>query len=129
MSLAWYIQLERNIPGFEVFVNGKAIAKVGEVLDSIANDVGVTPLSDFFSASTKDLVSMAESHGVDLKEMGVIPEEQWFPAEDGVKTVRALMQAESRNLDDRILEELKEFQKVLQAAASNGIRWHLAIDF
>ena len=73
---------------------------------------------------------MAESHGVDLKGVGPIPEEQWFLAEDGLKTVRALMQAEeSRKMDDRILEELKEFQKVLQAAAANGIRWHLAIDF
>jgi hypothetical protein len=130
VSLAWYIQLERNIPGFEAFVNGKAAAKAAELLDSLAKDAGVTPLSDFFGASAENLAEFAEDHGVDLKEMGAIPDEQWFSPEDGLKTLRALMQAaETQKLSNQILEDLKEFQKVLEAAAANGIRWHLAVDF
>jgi hypothetical protein len=133
MSVAWYIVLERKIPGFDHDVNGKALGRAGKVLDALAEEVGVQPLMKFFSASPEELVGFAEAHGVDLKEKGakLLPE-RWFSAEDGLKSVRALMQAAESGkiaLGDKILDDLEEFQKVLGVAKENGVGWHLAVDF
>jgi hypothetical protein len=133
MSVAWYIVLEREIPGFDHFVNGKALGRAGKVLDALAEEVGVQPLAKFFSVSPEELLGFAEDHGVDLKENAIkLPHEQWFSAEDGLQSVRALMQAaESGKIRhvDQILSDLKEFHKVLKVAKENGVGWHLAVDF
>jgi hypothetical protein len=57
VSLAWYVVLEREIPGIETFLNGKAA-------DSLATEAGVLPLSGFFSASAQELTGFAADHGV-----------------------------------------------------------------
>ena len=54
MSVACYVVLERKIPGFEIFINGKALGHASELLDSLAKDEGVLPLSDFFSVMFAD---------------------------------------------------------------------------
>jgi hypothetical protein len=129
MSVAWYVVLEREIPGFEIFINGKALGHASELLDSLARDAGVLPLSDFFSASAEGLTSFAADHGVDLNDLGRAPE-KWFLPEDGLSTLHALMkEAERRKIGDHIVSDLREFEAVLRAAELNGIRWHLAVDF
>jgi hypothetical protein len=129
VSIAWYIVLERKIPGSETFIDGKALGHASELLDSLARHAGVSPLSGFFSASTKALTELAEDHGMDLKELGTVPAEKWFLAEDGLRTLGALMKAaESRTAGDHIVKDLQDFQAVLQTAKVNGVRWHLAID-
>lgn len=80
MSAAWYIALERVIPGFDPFVNGKALSRTGEILDSIAKDRGVRPLMGFFSASPEVLAGFAADQGVALKQPA--PSEKWFSAEN-----------------------------------------------
>jgi hypothetical protein len=30
---------------------------------------------------------------------------------------------------DRVEAELREFEKILEAAKANGVRWHLAVDY
>jgi hypothetical protein len=130
VSLAWYIVLERTIPGVETFINGKAVARAGELLDSLANDAGVSPLSNFFSASAEELTGFAADHGVNMKELGTAPSEEWFSPQDGLTTIAALMgAAETRKMDETILQDLKAFQSVLRAAQANGVRWHLAVDY
>ncbi len=130
MSLAWFVALEREIPGFDPFVNGKFIAKAGDQLDAVAKSSGVTPLMDFFSASPEVLEAMAEEAGEDALVGG--PEEQWFTAEDGLKTVRVLLQAASDGKlpsSEKIASDLRELETVLEKARAHGVRWHLAIDF
>jgi hypothetical protein len=130
VSVAWYIALERKIPGFETFVNGKALAHASELLDSLAIDAGVLPLSGFISASTEELTGFAAAHGMDLKELGTAPAEKWFLPKDGLTTLGALMKAaESGEIGDHIVKDLRDFQAVLQSAQANGVRWHLAVDF
>jgi|SRR5579884_3241908 len=131
MSLAWYIVFEKNIPALSQFVNGKALARSGKQLDAIAREVGVPPLMSFFGATQDELKALAEDHGLD----GIgdaIAEESWFTAEEGLKTVTALAEALGvRTLDgkEQVLADLQEFEAVLRSAASNGLRWHLAVDF
>ena len=130
MSLAWYIVLEREIPGVETFVNGKALARAGELFDSLAADAGVLPLSTFFSASAEEMSAFAANHGVDSNDLGIVPSDGWFTPQDGLKTLAALIEvAQTRKMDELILEDLKAFQKVLRAAQANEVRWHLAIDY
>jgi hypothetical protein len=130
VSLAWYIVLEREIPGFDTFVNGKAAGHARELLDALASDSGVLPLSGFFSAPAEELAGFAADHGVDLRELVNVPPEQWFLPQDGLRTLRALMKAaESRKIDDAIVRDLKDFEAVLQTAEINAVRWHLAVDF
>jgi len=130
MSVAWYIVLERKIEGFDPLLNGKAVARAGKELDKLAKAAGVTPLMKFFSAARDELAEFAADHGMDLKGKAAESSEQWFPAEDGLRTVHALLEsAEKRLMDAHVVEELKEFQSVLETARKQGVRWHLAVDF
>ena len=127
MSIAWYIVLERKIPGFDHFVNGKAVAKAGDRLDSLAKEKGLPTLMSFFSISAEALTTFAEDHGVSLKQS---PPRRWFSADDGLKTVNGLIdEAEKQALDARVIADLREFQTVLKMAKQNDLAWHLAVDF
>lgn len=120
--------LERQIPGFDHAVNGKALAKSSEQLDSIANEKSLPTLMSFFSISADELTDFADEHGVSLKQPP--PSEKWFSADDGLKTVNGLIDAAGRDkLDARIIADLQEFKAVLETARQNGVGWHLAVDF
>jgi hypothetical protein len=109
------------------FVNGKAVAKAGEMLDTLAKKKGVPTLMSFFNASPEGLAGFAEDHGVKLEQQ---PPEKWFSAEDGLGTVNSIIKGgEKRQLDTRTIADLREFQKVLEVAKQNGVGWHLAVDF
>jgi hypothetical protein len=92
MSVAWYIVLERKIPGFDHGVNGQS--RAGKALDALAQEAGVQPLMDFFCASAEELTGFAEDRGIELKEKAIkLAPEKWFPANEGLRTARALIQA------------------------------------
>ena len=133
MGVAWYIVLEKKIPGFDPAVNGRALARAEKILGTLATELGVPGLMQFFSAAPEELAGFAEDHGVDLESKGIIlAAEKWFPAEDGLRTVRALIQAGERNRvsqPDPIMGDLKEFENVLEIAQRDDVRWHLAIDY
>ena len=127
MSVAWYIVFEQEIPGFDPCVNGKALAKAGKTLDSLAKKKRVPKLMSFFSASPEELSGFAEDHGVALKQP---PPEKWFSAEEGLETLKSIIEeGEKGQLDARIIADLQEFQKVLQVAKQHSVGWHLALDF
>jgi len=128
LSLAYFIVLEREIPGFENAVNGKALAKSSKQLDSIAKENNLPTLRSFFSISADELTGLADEHGVSLKQR--LPSEKWFSADVGLKTVNGLIDAAAREkLDARIIADLQEFKEVLETARRNGVGWHLAVDF
>ena len=58
-----------------------------------------------------------------------LPPEQWFPAADGLKTIRALAEHVGANLNNfkqpnPILRDLKAAEAVLAAAEAAGVRFH-----
>jgi hypothetical protein len=127
LSVALYIVLERKIPGFDQFVNGKAAAKASAQLDSFAKEKGLPPLTSFFSISPEELAGFAGDHGVSLDQPS---REKWFSADEGLKTVKALIdEAEKHQLDARVMGDLRDFQMLLEVAKQNGVGWHLAVDF
>jgi len=127
LSVAWYVILERDIPGFDHTLNGKAVAKVADLLDSVAKEKGLPTLMSFFSISPDELAGFASDHGVSLKQP---PPEKWFSADEGLKTINGLLDyAENQNLDARVVTDLQEFKNILETAKRNGVTWHLAVDF
>jgi hypothetical protein len=133
MSVALYIILERPVPGLDDHVNGKALGRAGKLLDDLAEKAGTKSLMKFFSASPEEMSEFASGHGVAVEENATLfPPEQWFPAEEGLVTVRRLREAaRAERIDNwqRILADLDEFERVLDVAREQGVGWHLAVDY
>ena len=134
MSTALFVVLDREIPGFDPFVNGKFIAEESDVLDRIATRLGVTPLMDFFSASPDEMSDFLDGEGLaEIAEMK-LERESWFDPEDGLRTMKALLgslaekSAEVEKLQG-VISDLRQFEQVLLRAKSNGAKWHLGVDF
>jgi hypothetical protein len=132
MSVALFIVPEREIPDLDVFVNGKALGHSKE-LDRLAERAGVRPLMEFFSENPESAAAFCEEAGADAPEDG-FPPEQWFPAEEGLTTVRGLLSYLEANPTDvrdssAIIGDLKEFESLLGRLASEGVGWHLSVDF
>ena len=126
MGAALYIVLERQIPGIDTMIDGKMLSSAEKQLAEAAKRLGVCPLMEFFSISPDEAAGFLEGEGIKPE----IPAEQWFPAEEGLKTVEALLSdvdtvPESRAAEDDLLG----FQRVLREARKHGVRWHLAMDF
>ncbi len=132
MSLAHYIVLERDIPGFDPFVNGKCMAHASDELDALAKRLHVTPLMEFFST---DPGALAEEFGEPSDGRDYSPE-VWYEPEAGLQTVEALLAylvdnpeaIHEPNPDYRIVDDLREFQAVLQRARTECVKWHMDID-
>jgi hypothetical protein len=132
MGAALYIVPERDVEGFEMMVDGKELGH-SEQLDQLAGLAGVRPLMEFFSQDAEELAEFLEAEGIEPPAGGVAAE-QWFTAEDGLISVRGILAyleanpgATSHGLG--IIEDLKAFESVLERLGSEGIRWHLAVDF
>jgi hypothetical protein len=74
------------------------------------------------------VIAQMQAAGMDPAKMRV-PPEQWFAAEEGVKTVRALAEYVTERLNDfkqpnPILRDLKASEALLVAAAAAGVRFH-----
>jgi hypothetical protein len=131
VGAAVYIVLSSTEPGFDAFVNGKALARAEKKLTKAAERLGVTPLMSFFSMSQDDGAAAAEEFDLPDDVAGSSAEE-WFDPDDGLRTVRALMthfDGEATALGPGVREELEEFATVLQRAKEHGLRWHLAADY
>jgi hypothetical protein len=133
MSVAYYIVLQSEIDGFDPFVNGKAIAHANEKeLDKLFKALNVTPLAAFLSQDPDELAEFIADQGVDAPED--LPSEQWFTAEQGLATVRALkhhLVSNPKALKNAtaIGEDLAEYEAVLDRIKKEGVLWHLALDF
>lgn len=109
MSLAHFISLQNKDPGFETFVNGKAIAHACDELEAVAVKENVAPIMSFYGR-------------------------KWLEADKGLTTVHALirhLEANSmavENAED-VIDDLKEWEEVLLKAKAAGIKWKMKIDY
>lgn len=133
MSVAYYIVLEREIEGFDPFVNGKALGHCDEqALMKLCKKLGVKPLMEFSSQDPEEIADLMEDAGVDVPDK--LPATQWFEAADGLVTVRALaahLAAEPKALKNgkAIAEDFGEYVGVLERGEKEGVRWYLALDY
>ena len=130
-----YIVVEGEDPGFDTFVNGRALARNEDAVERMARRLGVRPLIDFFSADQNSMALLVEEGAGDAALLDKLPPPQWYAGLEGLASVGPLlqaMQAEPQQLgtDGLLLcEELEEFNTVLQKAADRGLRWHLAVSW
>lgn len=132
MSSAYYIVPKCKIDGFDTFVNGKALASF-EGLDELASRCGVRPLIDFYGQAGEEFTDLLEDAGCGIPEEA-LPEARWFSADEGLSCVRALISGLLEGLEREedvsdVIQDLREFESVLDRLASEGIPWHLAVDF
>jgi len=129
---AFYIVLQEKISGADATgLEGRALSKHNARMEALAKQAGVTPLLNFFSASQNDLAAFLEDHLIPGEAPGNA-KELWFSPEEGLRTIEELLRILARQQSAEnyaLASELTEFQRVLQAAQSRNIRWHLAIDY
>jgi hypothetical protein len=107
---------------------GKALARESDRLDGAAARHRVTPLTSLLSEDQSVLRAQMEAEGFDPGKMR-LPPEQWFSPADGSKTVQALIEHVTANLNDfkqpnPILRDLKAAEALLSAAAHAHVMFH-----
>src|SRR5450432_2909161 len=93
MSASMYIVVEGEDPGFDIFVNGRALARHEDALERLALRLGTRPLIEFFSADENSMSLLIEEGAGNPELMRRLPPPQWYSAVDGLSTVQALAAA------------------------------------
>lgn len=135
MAASMYIVVQGEDPGFDTFVNGRALARHEDAVEKLAVRLGVKPLIEFFSADENLMALLVEGGAGDEAMMHRLPPPQWFRGEDGLTTIRALITAlkeEPTLLGSEgvmVLDELYGYETVLRKTAERGLGWHMAVSF
>lgn len=131
MSAALFIVLEKEIPGIDSSsVGGKFLSRHLDLLDEHCRALHVRPLSEFISISQEEAAAFIEGEDEQMEDLS-LPSEKWFDADEGLRTIQALLQhAKSGNLvDQQLMEDLSASQEVLSRAKVERVRFHFAVDF
>lgn len=133
MAQAIVVTLEKDLENpasaaYAKAAGGKALARESDRLDAAAARRGVSPITSLLSENQAVLRARMEADGFDPSRMR-LPPELWFDAADGLKTVRALAEHVTANLNDfkqpnPILRDLKAADALLAVAAAAGVRFH-----
>jgi hypothetical protein len=135
MAASMYIVVEGEDPGYDIFVNGRALARNEDAMEALARSIGVKPLIDFFSADQNSMALLIEEGAGDPQLLDKLPPPQWFAPEEGLQTVRALLETLDRepaqlgSESEFIREELEEYATVLRKTVERKLRWHLAVSW
>ncbi len=130
-----YIVVEGEDPGFDIFVNGRSLARHEDALEKLALGLGVRPLIEFFSADENSMSLLIEEGAGNRELLRRLPAPQWYAPADGLATVRTLIEALSNEPQLlgteslQVLSELKEYARVLDKTGERGLRWHLAVSW
>jgi len=135
MAASMYIVVQGEDPGYDIFVNGRALARYEDALERVALRLGVKPLIEFFSADENSMSLLIEEGAGNPDLVRRLPPPQWYSPADGLTTVKALISA----LEDdpqqlgtegpQVLSELQEYARVLEKTHQAGHRWHLAVSW
>lgn len=135
MAASLYIVVEGEDPGYDIFVNGRALARNEDALERLANRLGVSTLLDFFSADENSMALLLEQGAGNPEWARHLPAPQWFDPVDGLRTIATLAQfleesptALGSETHD-VLQELREYGHVLLKTADHHLRWHLAVSW
>ncbi|HXS77755.1 MAG TPA: hypothetical protein VN753_16360 [Terracidiphilus sp.] len=135
MSASLYIVVEGEDPGFDIFVNGHALARNEDALERLAESLGVAPLLQFFSADENSMCVLLEQGAGDPEWAHHLPDPQWFNPADGLITIRAMIGFLSQSPlafgseTQPVLTELREYERVLAKTQRYNLRWHLAVSW
>jgi hypothetical protein len=134
MALAIIVTLEKELSdpaaaaAYAKAGGGKALARESDRIDSAARRCSVPAITSLLSESQAALIEQLKADGFDPTKMR-LPPEQWYATAEGLKTIRALIQHITANLNDfkqpnPILRDLKAAEALLAAAHTAGVRFH-----
>ena len=130
-----YIVVEGEDPGFDIFVNGRALARNEDGLEKLALRLGVKPLLEFFSADENSMALLLEAGAGDPDWANTLPPPQWFSGGDGLITVRTLLDylrvtPNAFGADTaQLISELEQYETVLRKTEQRDLRWQLAVSW
>lgn len=128
MSVAYYIVLDNEEPGFDTFVNGKYLAHE-DGLDALCEQLHLKTFESYLAMSDEDIADLLDED-IDLPEG---EGEQWFSPDEGLTWATALAAHIKANPDSvtepqGCLDDLAEYAEVFEKAKAIGARWHLNLD-
>ena len=132
MAQAVIVTLEKELPGhsaaYTKSATGKALAREADRLDTAARACKATQITAMLSESQAALIAQLQEEGFDPSKMR-LPPEQWFPAAQGLQSVRALIEHVTANLNNfkqpnPILRDLKAIEALLAGAEAAGVKFH-----
>jgi len=134
MSASMYIVVEGEDPGFDIFVNGQALARNEDSLEKLAARLHARPLLEFFSADHNSMALLLDEGAGDPEWAKTLPPPQWFAPQDGLETISTLLDylRESPVLGNEtapVVSELAEFERVLTKTSMRNLRWQLAVSW
>jgi hypothetical protein len=135
MSASMYIVVEGEDPGYDIFVNGHALARNEDALEKLAIRLGVKPLLEFFSADENSMALLLEEGAGDPEWAKSLPPPQWFSPDDGLVTISTLLDHFKQNPTAfgsetmPIVNELEEYERVLLKTSRHNLRWQLAVSW
>ncbi len=135
MAASLYIVVEGEDPGFDIFVNGHALARNEDALERLAERLKITPLLDFFSADENSMALLLEQGAGNPEWAHHLPEPQWFDPDTGLVSVCSLLEflrgapTALGSETSAVVTELREYERVLRKTAERGLRWHLAVSW
>jgi hypothetical protein len=135
MSASMYIVVEGEDPGYDIFVNGHALARNEDALEKLAVRLGVKPLLEFFSADQNSMALLLEEGAGDPEWAKTLPPPQWFSPGDGLTTICALLdqlKGAPTTLGSEtspVITELEEYERVLRKTVQRNLRWQLAVSW
>ncbi len=130
-----YIVVEGEDPGFDIFVNGRGLARNEDALEKLALRLGVKPLLEFFSADENSMALLLEEGAGDPEWAKTLPPPQWFSPDDGLVTIGTLLDFLQDNPSAlgsetaAVLNELEEYERVLRKTSTRSLRWQLAVSW
>lgn len=132
MSVAYYVVLDRDDPGFDTFVNGKAVAQALDDLNALCYGLELPTLESFMGQSMEEIEDLL-GEDIDLPD-GDDGEPKWFDPADGIALIDALVSAIQQTATPMpaaaaVLDDLEAFKTVLEQARTIKAQWHLALDF
>ena len=126
MGAALYIVLENRIPDVDPAIDGKMLSKYEKQLATAAKRLGVRSLMEFFSTNADEAEAFLGEDGAGID----IPDAQWFSADEGLKTVDALLsEVNVSPVLKAATDDLLGCQRLLREAKKHEIKWRFAIDF
>jgi hypothetical protein len=135
MSASLYIVVEGEDPGFDIFVNGQALARNEDALERLAERLSVQPLLEFFSADRNSMALLLDQGAGSPDWADHLPQAQWYQPEDGLRTIRCLLDfldmapAALGSDTEMVGRELREYETVLRKTCQRHLRWHLAVSW
>jgi hypothetical protein len=129
-----YPILDKKVEGFEpsLEVSGRALSRHSEMIDAVCKTLGIKTVWDFYDESPEEVQGhLADAMSPELEQTLTAEPVKWSDASEGLEWVQILRTELSKqpNAAARdVIEDLSALERVLTRAATENLRFRLALD-